>query len=192
MKCPGCGADVPVELHYCYFCGRDLKYEESVKYFDIPAGTVIVCPKCGAKNARTESNCTKCDFDLTDAKKALVKGITVEPERHSARCQNCGSENPAVAKFCGSCGWSIGPQPAPGPSVSKTALSVPSWITGLCYVLSFFGPPIGAVLGVVFYSAGPHPWSEYRRIGETCLMLAFVGLILWTIVGVIAFFTYPW
>ena len=187
VKCPGCGADVPVDLLYCYYCGRDLKYEPSLTYSDIPAGAVVECPKCGTKNVRTERICTKCDFDLTDAKKALAQGIVAEPQRYTAKCLNCGLDNPVVAKYCGSCGWSIGPQPVPGPSIDQRAAAgyVALWIAAFCYILSFFIPPIGAVLGVVFYTNAPHPWSEYRRVGELCLILAVIGAILWTLLTVI-------
>ena len=189
MKCPGCGGDVPLELTYCYFCGRDLKYEPSVKYSDIPPGTVIECPKCRTKNVRTENRCTKCDFDLADAKKALAQGIVAEPQKYATKCPNCGSDNPVIAKFCGSCGWSVGPQPMPGPSIDQRAAAgyVASWIAAFCYILSFFIPPIGAVLGVVFYTNAPHPWSEYRRVGELCLILAVIGAIIWTLFGLMIF-----
>lgn len=194
MRCLGCGADIPDELTFCYYCGRDLKHELSVKYSDIPPGTVVECPNCGTKNVRTESRCAKCDFDLTDTRKALAKGIVAEPQRYTAKCLNCGSDNPLVAKFCGSCGWSLGPQPLPGPCVDRRAAQglVALWIAGFCYILSFFIPPIGAVLGVVFYTAAPHPWSEYRRVGETCLILAVIGSVFWILLGVIIALSSPY
>jgi hypothetical protein len=75
----------------------------------------------------------------------------------------------------------------PGPSIDQRAATgyVASWIAAFCYILSFFIPPIGAVLGVVFYTNAPHPWSEYRRVGEICLILAVIGAIIWTLFGVI-------
>jgi ribosomal protein L40E len=48
------------------------KEEPKVSYVDIPAGTIVVCPKCGAQNFRTDSTCRKCETDLTDVKRALA------------------------------------------------------------------------------------------------------------------------
>ena len=37
---------------------------------DVPAH--IECPKCGAKNMRTESYCSKCDASLIETKECLL------------------------------------------------------------------------------------------------------------------------
>ena len=48
------------------------KEEPKVSYVDIPAGTIVVCPKCGAQNFRTDSTCRKCETDLIDVKRSLA------------------------------------------------------------------------------------------------------------------------
>jgi len=38
---------------------------------DLPFGTIIICPECGAKNLRTDNVCRNCERNLDEAKKRL-------------------------------------------------------------------------------------------------------------------------
>lgn len=42
-----------------------------VDYTDIPPDTIIICPKCKAKNMRTDNLCRGCEESLDDAKRAI-------------------------------------------------------------------------------------------------------------------------
>jgi uncharacterized membrane protein YvbJ len=106
MKCPNCGAEVPENVEYCYACGR--RVEKGISYVDLPLGTIVNCPKCGTKNSRTDNRCRNCDHDLTEAKAAIVKSVTLGPQKLSSKCINCGSDNPVGVAFCGTCGSVIG------------------------------------------------------------------------------------
>lgn len=58
----------------------------AVSYRDLPVDTVIVCPKCGARNMRTDNLCRSCEIDLTEAKKAIAATIKVsEPDLEHRR-----------------------------------------------------------------------------------------------------------
>jgi RNA polymerase subunit RPABC4/transcription elongation factor Spt4 len=60
-------------------------------YTDLPAETVIVCPKCKAKNLRTDNLCRNCEKDLTDAKNALIlKLSSLVPKTQIARDERGG------------------------------------------------------------------------------------------------------
>lgn len=62
----------------CYDRGRrDPRVQDATdgtdRSDDIPAGTMILCPRCGTKNLRTDNLCRQCDADLSEAKKRLVE-----------------------------------------------------------------------------------------------------------------------
>lgn len=49
-----------------------------VDYSEIPAGTVIICPKCGTKNQRTDNQCRKCDASLEEVESTLIAKLRVD------------------------------------------------------------------------------------------------------------------
>jgi len=51
------------------FCAKSLA--EMVDYTDIPPDTIITCPKCGAKNMRTDNLCRGCEESLDEIKSAI-------------------------------------------------------------------------------------------------------------------------
>jgi len=55
-----------------------------VEYSDIPFDTIVVCPKCGARNMRTDRLCRSCENDLAEAKRAIIGELgppkTVKPK----------------------------------------------------------------------------------------------------------------
>jgi len=40
---------------------------------EIPIDVIVICPKCGAKNSRTDIVCRNCENDLAEVKKLLAK-----------------------------------------------------------------------------------------------------------------------
>lgn len=64
---------------------------------------VVLCPKCGAKNAAGVKFCGNCGASL-----APMPTIV---------CPSCKAENPAGMKFCGNCGKTL-PQPTGGAEIT--------------------------------------------------------------------------
>ena len=106
MKCGNCGSDLPDDSVYCMACGRKVDDEQrgAVNYADLPFGTVIVCPKCGAKNSRTDRWCGSCDAELDGAKKQRASPAPKGPE-----CPKCGASSLAGSSYCRKCGAPFGP-----------------------------------------------------------------------------------
>jgi hypothetical protein len=53
----------------------------------------------------------------------------------------------------------------------------------LLYVLSFMMPVVGIIIGVIFMS---RPDPESKGLGQTCLILGIVSIVLWCCVGLVA------
>jgi len=181
MNCPKCDANVPEGMKFCIRCGSEAT--PSVSYADIPAGTLVACPSCGTKNFRTDNRCMNCDLDLAPVKTALVKGVQLEPDKFKAKCPNCGTENPVGASFCGSCRWSLHGQSAPAANIGQEPFKLEGWMVALFYIVSFFVPVVGIVLGAVLITSSSHRDSEYGKTGRVCLILAAIALVLTVIVG---------
>ena len=59
---------------------------------------LIVCQKCGAKNAQSVKFCNNCGTNLAQASvPAVQEGL----------CPSCGMQNDPGTKFCGDCGTKI-------------------------------------------------------------------------------------
>jgi Zn finger protein HypA/HybF involved in hydrogenase expression len=83
MKCYSCGEEASVAVREqamfvtmettkffcrdCYDKGRRSPSPEGA------VDVIVLCPKCGTKNLRTDNQCRKCDTDLSEAKKRLVE-----------------------------------------------------------------------------------------------------------------------
>ena len=46
---------------------------------ELPPNTIVVCPQCGTKNARTDMQCRKCDANLTTAKLLIASKLGLSP-----------------------------------------------------------------------------------------------------------------
>jgi ribosomal protein L40E len=121
MKCGHCGSDLPEDSIYCLACGRKVGDEQSsvVSYATLPFGTTIACPKCGAKNSRTDRWCGSCDADLDYAKRQRTSTAPGGPN-----CPKCGVSSPADSWYCRKCGASLRPVPV------DTTISLPSLTVG--------------------------------------------------------------
>lgn len=104
MKCGSCGSELLEDSIYCNVCGKMVRGGDSavVSYADLPYGTVIVCPKCGAKNSRTDLWCGKCDADLDSVKKTRAM-----PAPKGPTCPKCGTRGYDNSNYCRRCGQSF-------------------------------------------------------------------------------------
>ncbi len=106
MRCEKCGSDLPEDSNFCQVCREKVGDAQGVKasYSDLPFGAIIVCPKCGAKNSRTDRWCGSCDADLEGAKKRAAAHAPSGPD-----CPACGVKNEAGASYCRKCGAEVVP-----------------------------------------------------------------------------------
>ena len=112
MKCGNCGSDLPEDSIYCLACGGRIGDEQVdvASYANLPFGTVLACPKCGARNSRTDRWCGSCDADLDEAKKQLAS-----PGPRGSDCPKCAVSSPAGSNYCRKCGASLIPGPRDQP-----------------------------------------------------------------------------
>jgi len=108
VKCEKCGSDLPEDSIYCLVCGGRAGDEQSnvVNYAELPFGTILECPKCGAKNSRTDRWCGSCDADLDVAKK-----LRASPAQRGPDCPKCGVISPEGSNYCRRCGAPFNPVP---------------------------------------------------------------------------------
>jgi len=104
MKCGSCGSELLEDSIYCMICGHRVGNGQSdvVSYADLPFGTSVTCPECGARNSRTDRWCGRCDADLEAAKKTRAMPVPKGPE-----CPNCGVVNHENSNYCRGCGQSF-------------------------------------------------------------------------------------
>ena len=58
VKCPSCGADVPVQAAFCNACGA--KMVPASPAAEPPAGDAQLCPACGAASPKGNRFCIHC------------------------------------------------------------------------------------------------------------------------------------
>jgi RNA polymerase subunit RPABC4/transcription elongation factor Spt4 len=117
------------------------------------------------------------------------------------KCQHCGKENPETEAFCKHCGRELGQMGtrncvACGRAISWDTLVCPycgkdyryqsfagqpqgplvgSGIKVLLYIVSFFIPIVGFIVGAIYYTK---PEDEYKKLGKTCITLGIVSLVV--------------
>ena len=60
VKCPGCGADVPLQAVFCNACGARMASRSPAP------GDGVPCPACGALSPRGNRYCTHCGVKLIE------------------------------------------------------------------------------------------------------------------------------
>ncbi len=118
----------------------------------------VRCQQCGKQNPETEAFCKHCGRELAQAA--------------SRNCVSCGrsiSWDTLVCPFCGKdYRWQrLAPEPQQ-PLVS-TGMKI------LLYVLSFFIPTVGFIIGAIYYSKAER---EYKDVGKICIVLGIISIIL--------------
>jgi hypothetical protein len=97
-------------------------------------------------------------------------------------CPGCGRQIQVEYNVCPHCGrpqnLQYGPQP-----MQQQVEPLGGGITILLYLLSFFIPIVGIIIGLIWMGAGVD--AERRRVGKMCLMLGILSIILWIVIGVI-------
>lgn len=83
VVCPGCGAEMPVNVNFCPNCGA--KKTDGV----LPLHNSKPCPKCGEAMPHRARFCPNCGYSVV------------------VKCVSCGSEMPLSSKFCPNCGKGI-------------------------------------------------------------------------------------
>ena len=63
VKCPHCGADVPLQAAFCNACGEKMV---SAAPAEEPAEDVQICPVCGAASGKDNLFCTHCGAKLKE------------------------------------------------------------------------------------------------------------------------------
>ena len=58
VKCPSCGADVPLQAAFCNSCGA--KMEPAAPQAAVHTEDTKICPVCGAASPRENRFCTSC------------------------------------------------------------------------------------------------------------------------------------
>jgi len=117
------------------------------------------------------------------------------------KCQNCGKENPETEAFCKHCGRELGQMGARkcvtcGRSISWDTLVCPycgmdyryqayaevpkgplvsSGMKALLYIISFFIPIVGIIVGAIYISK---PEDEYKQVGKMCIVLGIVSFVV--------------
>ena len=69
---------------------------------------IVICPRCGGKNAKSACFCSHCGQDLRVLQKKEEPEVKEEPK---VTCANCGKENVAEAIYCINCGKKLVPDP---------------------------------------------------------------------------------
>ena len=65
VKCPGCGANVPVQAAFCSACGT--KIAPASPAAEPPAGDAQLCPVCGAASPKGNRFCIHCGAQFREA-----------------------------------------------------------------------------------------------------------------------------
>lgn len=123
--CPNCGAKNPGSSRICKSCGaamgEDVKFEQQTNADMIKdekiiekasRGPDIYCAYCGNRNPAGAKTCSRCGADLSEGKErehgtqhsANLQEHTETEGEKTVICQACGSENPASALKCKTCG----------------------------------------------------------------------------------------
>ena len=104
-------------------------------------------------------------------------------------CPKCGQQNPAEAKFCGTCGTTMsvaaaGPQPQPQPAAAGAGAAgasggvVSSGLKTGMIVASIVLPIVGIIMGIVFL-LDPNP--EKKAAGKLWLIIGIIAGVVWAV-----------
>ena len=89
-------------------------------------------------------------------------------------CSGCGRSIPWDANLCPYCGRDYRMQMVAPPA----QLAMTEGFKVVLYILSLLVFPVGILLGFVYREK---PDAESKEFGRVCLVLGFMGLILWMI-----------
>ena len=67
VKCPSCGADVPLQAAFCSACGA--KMESAAPKTAVQGENTKLCPACGAASPKDNRFCTECGTKFDEPEK---------------------------------------------------------------------------------------------------------------------------
>lgn len=118
-----------------------------------------------------------------------LPGMSQMSSGSSRNCVACGRPIAWDANVCPYCGHDFRVQMA-GPMPRN---EVSTGVKILVYLLSFFIPIVGFIIGVIFYT---RPEPEQKHVGKMCFILALLpiilGLLCWAIVALAGLALLPW
>jgi len=117
----------------------------------------------------------------------------------TVKCLNCGQDNLRTNDVCSKCGADLykskivvlpkGYEPPGSPARDRIQVPMEHDISRrakiLFYLVSFFVPIVGIVLGAIFYVRYPDPYGRFREAGRNCLILAIISVVLSLIVVIV-------
>jgi len=105
------------------------------------------------------------------------------PSGATRMCTGCGRQIPVEYNVCPHCGRPQNIQYGPQQQYQQPVEPLGSGMTILLYLLSFFIPIIGIIIGLIWMGAGAD--SERRRVGKMCLILGVLSIILWVVIAIV-------
>ena len=182
-KCPHCGADNPVGLKYCGKCGENIPSSPSVEEFEKsipdeyqPIEDSAQEPYRQPPPPPPEPPVTQIPIRQPSYTQAQPP-YQPQPVQQSApnrNCISCGRTIIFDANVCPYCGHDYRRQITPQYQQQypqKQGVSI--GIKILVYLLSFFIPIIGFIIGAVYYTK-----PETRGVGKMCIILGILSLVL--------------
>ena len=96
VKCPQCGAEVPVGVAFCSACGMAMPKAQPVNLDDM-----VRCNGCGSMVKKGARFCTVCGRQMVQQATPNVAYTDVPATK---QCPKCGSVVDASLSFCTECG----------------------------------------------------------------------------------------
>jgi predicted RNA-binding Zn-ribbon protein involved in translation (DUF1610 family) len=94
------------------------------------------------------------------------------PSQQPRNCVSCGRSISWDANVCPYCGHDYRAQVYAGQQRGET---ISSGVKILFYLLSFFIPIVGFIIGAIYYSK---PEPEMKEVGKMCLILAVLAIVV--------------
>jgi len=153
MKCQSCGSAVSPQSAYCKSCGRPVHAQHAPAPQPPPPRYLSQAPT---------KMCAQCGRHIrSDAKFCPYCGFTYSTSRN---CPYCGMQVQVNSQACPYCGRSF---------VQGSKMG--AGIATVLYVLSFLLPPLGWIVGLVYYMK---PEEEYKTVGRICIIVATISFML--------------
>jgi DNA-directed RNA polymerase subunit M/transcription elongation factor TFIIS len=103
VRCPKCGAEVPISSTFCGTCGSPVNTAPA----EASVANTIQCPQCGVQMQSDKIFCTNCGYKIEQSTEVVVEAQADEPDKSFAVCPACGQSLPEDASFCLNCGQKI-------------------------------------------------------------------------------------
>lgn len=142
-----------------------------------------ICPVCNEMNAEDAKLCISCGKNLMEVKSI---GISEEQKENMTQnynslysCSICGKVNNG-SKICPECGGRC--------YVSKSQYETPTYeskkdtVSCGIYILSFFIPLVGIIIGSIWLASDD---SNKKENGKSVLITAIISILIFTILNIL-------